>query len=85
MEKCLSYGILKQQRQNLYHTALQMVITKVTLPLQPNDAVFVIFKDKAVKTSVTLPPAEEKQLTTVEGSWKINFQKDRGAPARSNI
>ena len=60
-------------------------ITTVKLPLEPNDAVFVIFKDKAIKTSVTLPPVEEKQLLTIEGSWNINFQKDRGAPAASNI
>src|SRR6476660_4899668 len=36
-------------------------ITTVALTLQPNDAVFVVFKDKAVKTSVTLPVKEEKQ------------------------
>ena len=60
-------------------------ITTVTLPLQPNDAVFVIFKDKAVKTSVTLPRVEEKQLLTIEGSWKTNFQEDRGAPAESTF
>ena len=67
------------------HTALQMVSPKVKLPLEPNDAVFVVFKDKAVKTSVTLPPVKEKQLVTVEGSWNVSFQKDRGAPASSNI
>jgi hypothetical protein len=60
-------------------------ITTVTLPLQPNDAVFVVFKDKAVKTSVTLPSIEEKQLMTIEGSWNINFQKDRGAPAEATF
>jgi hypothetical protein len=60
-------------------------ITTVALSLEPNDAVFVIFKDKAVKTSVTLPPVEEKQLLTIEGSWKVNFQKDRGVPAESTF
>ena len=56
-------------------------ITTVALTLQPNDAVFVVFKDKAVKTSVTLPVTEEKQLLSIEGSWNVIFQKDRGAPA----
>ena len=56
-------------------------MTSVDLSLQPNDAVFVVFKDKAVKTSVTLAPKEEKQLLAVEGSWNVSFQKDRGAPA----
>ena len=60
-------------------------VTTVALSLEPNDAVFVIFKDKAVKTSVTLPAVEEKQLLTVEGSWNVNFQKDRGAPANATF
>jgi hypothetical protein len=60
-------------------------ITKVNLHLQPNDAVFVIFREKATKTSVTLPATEEKELATVEGSWNVNFQKDRGAPCICNI
>ena len=60
-------------------------ITTVTLPLQPNDAVFIVFKDKAVKTSVTLPSIEEKQLMALEGSWKVTFQKDRGAPAEATF
>ena len=60
-------------------------VTTVALSLEPNDAVFVIFKDKVVTTSVTLPPVEEKQLLTIEGSWKINFQKDRGAPPEATI
>jgi hypothetical protein len=60
-------------------------ITTVALSLEPNDAVFVIFKDKAVKTSVTLPPVEEKKLLTVEGNWNVSFQKDRGAPASATF
>ena len=60
-------------------------ITTVALTLQPNDAVFVVFKDKAVKTSVTLPVTEEKQLLSIEGSWNVSFQKDRGAPASATF
>jgi hypothetical protein len=60
-------------------------ITTVALSLEPNDAVFVIFKDKAVKPSVTIPAVEEKQLLTVEGSWDVSFQKDRGAPASATF
>ncbi|HEV8504904.1 MAG TPA: glycosyl hydrolase, partial [Chitinophagaceae bacterium] len=59
-------------------------VTTVTLPLQPNDAVFVVFKDKA-KTSVLLPSVEEKELMTIDGSWKVTFQKDRGAPAEATF
>lgn len=56
-------------------------VTTIDLHLQPNDAVFVIFKDKALKASVTLPATEEKNIMTVDGSWEVDFQKDRGAPA----
>jgi len=56
-------------------------VTTVTLPLQPNDAVFVVFKEKAAKLSVTLPSTEEKQLAVIGGSWNVTFQKDRGAPS----
>jgi len=60
-------------------------VTKVDLYLQPNDAVFVVFKTNAAKTSVTLPAIEEKNLMTVDGSWKVDFQKDRGAPATATF
>ena len=60
-------------------------VTKVQLHLSPNDAVFVIFKDKASKTSVTLAAPTEKQLMAVDGSWKVDFQKDRGAPATATF
>ena len=54
--------------------------TKVNLHLQPNDAVFVVFKDRAVKSSVKLPAIQEKELSAVNGSWNITFQEKRGAP-----
>lgn len=56
-------------------------ITKVDLHLQPNDAVFVVFKNKALHTSFKLPGVTEKQLATISGEWKINFQPNRGAPS----
>lgn len=55
--------------------------TKVNLNLQPNDAVFIVFKDKATNNSSTLPSSNEELLTTISGEWNIDFQKDRGAPA----
>ncbi len=56
-------------------------VTKVQLHLQPNDAVFVVFKDKALKTSFALPAVTEKQLAIISGEWNINFQENRGASA----
>jgi hypothetical protein len=55
-------------------------VTKVNLHLEPNDAVFVVFKNNATKTAVKLPALKVNELATVTGSWNISFQKDRGAP-----
>jgi hypothetical protein len=59
--------------------------TKVKLHLQPNDAVFVVFKDKAVKNSVDLPLKQEGELLTVTGSWNVAFQRNRGAPGSTTF
>ncbi|HZW71664.1 MAG TPA: glycosyl hydrolase [Hanamia sp.] len=60
-------------------------VTKVKLHMEPNDALFIVFKDKATKTSVELPPVKVNELATVDGSWKVDFQKDRGAPATAKF
>lgn len=55
-------------------------LTTVSLKLDPNDAQFVVFRKKAEKSSLTLPPKEEKVLATIDGPWNLRFQPDRGAP-----
>ncbi len=60
-------------------------LTKVTLPLAPHDAVFVVFRTATTKTALTLPVAAEKKLTTVEGNWQVAFQPRRGAPASATF
>jgi hypothetical protein len=54
--------------------------TRVKLHMAPHDALFVVFKDKAIQTAVELPEVKVKELTQVKGSWDLSFQKDRGAP-----
>ncbi|MBD0294843.1 MAG: hypothetical protein ICV84_06535 [Flavisolibacter sp.] len=56
-------------------------MTTVDLALTPNDAVFVVFQLPATKTSLTLPAKTETEIATVEGSWNVTFQPNRGAPA----
>ena len=56
-------------------------VTTIKLHMEPNDALFVVFKDKATKAAVELPVVKVKELTTVSGGWDLSFQKDRGAPA----
>ena len=70
--------------ENVSYT-IENGITNVNLHLQPNDAVFVIFRKKAVKNSIHLPASEEKQLITIEGNWQVNFQSGRGAPASATF
>ncbi len=55
--------------------------TKVKLHMEPNDALFVVFKNKAVKRDFQLPAVVFKELGGVNGAWKVAFQKDRGAPS----
>jgi hypothetical protein len=54
--------------------------TKVNLHLEPADAVFVVFRNKASGNSFTAPKLTETSLTTIEGPWNLRFQPDRGAP-----
>ncbi len=63
-----SYSIAKDQ-------------TSVPLHLEPWGTVFVVFRKKATENARTLPAAKEQQLVTVDGSWVVNFQEGRGAPA----
>ncbi len=60
-------------------------VTTVDLRLQPNDAVFVVFKEKATTVSHRLPPATEQLLDSITGEWNINFQAGRGAPGSIKI
>jgi len=59
--------------------------TIVPLHLDPNDAVFVVFRKPAAAPSRNLPKAVETTLVTVEGSWDVAFQPNRGAPAKVTL
>jgi hypothetical protein len=55
--------------------------TIVSLALQPNDAVFVVFRKAATRPSRTIPRPVETTLASIEGPWDVAFQPNRGAPA----
>ncbi len=57
--------------------------TKVPLHLEAEDAVFVVFRNKAKKASFTLPSATETQIASIDGPWTVKFQEKRGAPAET--
>jgi (4-O-methyl)-D-glucuronate---lignin esterase len=56
--------------------------TIVPLRLDPNDAVFVVFRKAAIAPSRALPVPAETTLASITGAWDVAFQPDRGAPAR---
>ena len=59
--------------------------TIVPLRLAPNDAVFVVFRKAAAAPSRTIARPVETKLTTVEGSWEVVFQPNRGAPNSATL
>ena len=59
--------------------------TIVPLRLDPNDALFVVFRKASTAPAQVLPPKAEAWLATVQGSWDIAFQPNRGAPARMTL
>ncbi|MEO5893434.1 MAG: glycosyl hydrolase, partial [Ferruginibacter sp.] len=59
--------------------------TKVPLRLEPNDAVFVVFKGNTAVASRVVPPLKETQLTLIDNNWQLKFQAGRGAPLQAPV
>ena len=58
--------------------------TVVTLPMVPDDAVFVVFSGKGA-SRYTVPAVSEKAIASVDTPWKVKFQEKRGAPAEAEF
>jgi hypothetical protein len=54
--------------------------TTVPIKLEPWGTVFVVFRKPTTATFRTLPQDTQTLLATIDGSWKLSFQPDRGAP-----
>ena len=57
--------------------------TYVSLPMVPNDAVFIVFHGKGRKKHV-VKPSELQVFRELKGPWKLSFQKGRGAPSEAD-
>jgi hypothetical protein len=55
--------------------------TTVSLKLDPADAVFIVFRKTGSAQGRTLPRVTETAVGTIDGSWRVAFQPNRGAPA----
>ncbi len=59
--------------------------TVVPLDLEPNDAVFVVFRENTQQAELSLPAMRESVLTTLPDNWALSFQENRGAPAQVQL
>ncbi len=59
--------------------------TIVPLRLEPDDAVFVVFREAAAAPARALPEPVETSLMTIGGAWDVAFQADRGAPDKISL
>ena len=59
--------------------------TMVPLRLDPNGAVFVVFRKAAAEPSRALPIPSETAVAAITGAWDVAFQPDRGAPAKITL
>ncbi len=55
-------------------------ITTVPLSLQPNDAVFVVFRNKTKQDAYSAPVVTETQLEEITGPWDVSFVSKVGEP-----
>lgn len=59
--------------------------TKVQINLSPEDALFIVFRRKAIKPELVLPSKQEQLMGVVDGTWSVAFQQGRGAPASTSF
>ncbi len=55
--------------------------TTVSIPMVPDDAVFIVLTEPAAATSLTLPRQTEKPVLTIDGPWDVEFKATVEAPA----
>ena len=59
--------------------------TIVPLHLEPDDAVFVVFRKASAAPARAVPEQIETDLATIAGPWDLAFQADRGAPTEISV
>jgi hypothetical protein len=59
--------------------------TTMPLHLDPEEAVFIVFRKPADSPSRELATPAEQPVGSIDGAWEVVFQADRGAPARLTL
>jgi hypothetical protein len=62
------------------YTILEAHTTQVPIQLDENQAVFVVFRNKALQPSRKLPKIQSSTLSEITGEWKLSFPPNFGAP-----
>lgn len=55
-------------------------LTSVSLHLEPQESVFIVFHNSATATSGQAPAVERKVIAALTGPWKVTFASNLGAP-----
>ena len=55
-------------------------VAKVSFNMVANDAVFIVFNDKADNSELILPVKTETEWCTINTPWKVTFPRNTGAP-----
>lgn len=64
---------------------IENIQTRVPLHLNPNDAVFVVFRNNTSEKTRTVTQLKEQVLSVIEGPWNLSFQEKRGAPSQTTL
>jgi len=59
--------------------------TVMPLELQPEDALFVVFRRPATTPSATLGKRSFAPVATLDSAWEVSFQAERGAPSGTRL
>jgi hypothetical protein len=59
--------------------------TAVTLDLQPNEAVFVVFDKPAKAPTAVIQPRVWRTAATLDAPWRVAFEAGRGAPGSATL
>ena len=65
--------------------AIKDSTTSVHFNMVANDAVFIVFRGKADKQSVTLPEKKDILFRHIDMPWTVNFQENLGAPRETKF
>jgi hypothetical protein len=60
-------------------------VTMVQLHLEPNDAIFVVFRNKAKVNAFSTPEVTETNLTDITGPWEVSFESKVGKPFQADF